>query len=278
VPSKTKPSNKLCQSCAFDSRRVVEGQAYCRTNRRLCDVVDRRLIELAAEERGEPQKLEVLEDMAKSIEARHGAAQLGIEMGAEALPRTAEEFIEQAEIFHMAVFGGTGLSFAGHFRDEPVRYGKGKNERDGVASEQIRPSLANLFIHVPFPSKQKLQAMSERDFLRFCARFLREFFAIHPFLDGNGRTARLFLLLFARETGRFRFKTFTDRGQDQKYVKALEYAHKRADPRVPGEAGEETSDPYKLLVMWLANCLDRDYTASRMNQGAQISEANPPTG
>lgn len=85
---------------------------------------------------------------------------------------------------------------------------------------------------------------------------MQSFFRIYPFLDGNGRVARMFLLLLAIHRG-YRFKAFDDQTpkQENRYISALEFAHRYA---VQSVGVEDKKDPYSHLIKWLDQYLETD--------------------
>jgi fido (protein-threonine AMPylation protein) len=225
-----------------------------------CKIVDNRLAELAHRDSGRTRSVAELQKMATGILECHGKAKSEIESGHVAYPTNSDEFVSLIEHLHSKIFGATGLAFAGRIRTKPVFFGgNGADKRSGAPAAAIKAELAKLF-RTDFYLSELLKTCDERTFLRFCARFLEAFFMIHPFDDGNGRIARLFLHLFAQQTGRFRFRSFLkDKDSKKKYVKALAFAHRHCLTQLPGDSHRERrQDPYSLLEIWLRNHLDQN--------------------
>ena len=73
-------------------------------------------------------------------------------------------------------------------------------------------------------------------------------FRAHPFLDGNGRVARLLMRVYIQRSGRFQALAFQNQGKSgRKYVGALRYARKL----MREDAAAQKRDPYRYLAAWV---------------------------
>jgi len=89
------------------------------------------------------------------------------------------------------------------FRVEPVRVGgEGAHAFVGAPFESLHAEMLKLAERCPWPAPDVTRA----ELVSWAARFLVPYFRIHPFIDGNGRTARLVLEVAARRTRRMRFE------------------------------------------------------------------------
>lgn len=219
-------------------------------------MVDIRLAELVFNEKQTLQPIAVLQKMGQDILAAHGKVVANIETSIYLYPNNFEDFLILLKRLHNEVFEVTGLKFSGELRTNPVFVGSGANEFQGSEVENITSDLKNLYDHtfLPLPLPE-LQKCTERAFLRTCARFMEELLKIHPFSDGNGRLTRLCLYFFAKQSGKYRFRSFnTDSRSIEEYLDALEFGHRHNRPAV---AGESRQDPFRHLQVWLEKHLDR---------------------
>lgn len=133
------------------------------------------------------------------------------------LPESAEQFISLCENVHRFIFQGLPR-LAGKLRTEPVSFGGGlyaRTRRSGSSPEHIRDDLALVF-------DEYREARRGQPVERVIAIFLQRFFEVHPFADGNGRTARLFCDVVARSYDKaWRWEPDFER----EYTAALELAH-----------------------------------------------------
>ena len=242
-----------CDGCERRRSYLDRGERYdCRTEK-FCEIADIRLSELASIEVGRPLTLEEHKRLAAAM--RDGHQRAIRELGKLTMPDSGEDFVELVLKLHHFIFAETKLSFAGRLRQahEPgVSYGYGKHRRDGVDAGRIEPGLHklfdNVFANLPY------EALDRRRLARVCARFLEEFFSIHPFHDGNGRVARLVLRLVALRTNGFFFDRFPDHNEPRKkYERALEFAHAQVSKREYSHLNGR--DPYGLLADWVESYL-----------------------
>jgi fido (protein-threonine AMPylation protein) len=86
--------------------------------------------------------------------------------------------------------------------------------------------------------------------------FLEQFFAIHPFVDGNGRIGRLYLERVALEHG-FEFDlAMPNHKARRSYLRALEHAHMRSEDRTG--RFRHIRNPVWVLERWIAKRLRLD--------------------
>lgn len=252
MSSKKHHANVRCNSCDSTAKFYLEGRNHdCLKVGKRCALVDNYLAELFYIETGSPRSFSDLSDSARRIEEAHGKVLHSLKTYSP--PQASVDFAPLVKSIHYDLFSCTGLSFAGTFRSTTVYYGTGKNQRMGSPSTEIDPLLIRCFEESSL--FKDLELVTPERYARRCAIFLESFFRIHPFLDGNGRTARLILNISAHTSARFRFRQW-DNDKTGKYVTALEYAHRHSDPQVAGELRGEKKDPYPLLEKWLISHLD----------------------
>lgn len=158
----------------------------------------------------------VMHRLMRTSEARASRA---IRVGAW---RDAQGWIATLKGSHAQLFGRAVPAIAGQLRTRPVLYGHRLHERAGLAPEHIEAELMALFNR--FVDESRLRDIADADEVALWgAQFLERFFFVHPFDDGNGRIARMFVARVAREMAGVELNW--QRGNSRRYVHALEYAH-----------------------------------------------------
>jgi fido (protein-threonine AMPylation protein) len=200
-----------CSGCAENCLRVEPRYEQCKV-KRLCSIVD-------------PGILRFLYGVT-SLDA-YIVAQEGLMRGANALelravipfPTTPDAFIQDAKVSHQTLLQYAVPEIAGRFRtsQEPCEFGgDGTHKRPGADHDRIEQELPNAF-HVA--------TCEGWDHVHRSAAFLERFFRIHPFVDGNGRVARLFVQRICRADGRMIPEWNNSPPSRREYVAALEKAH-----------------------------------------------------
>lgn len=120
-------------------------------------------------------------------------------------PIVSYDFVLEA---HRRMFANTRPEIAGRIKERDVRIQWSKGDGTVVAVPTIPASLAEPFLRAlcERTSRQfKLaEEYAEAPMLLVAAEFLCDYLAIHPFTDGNGRTARL-LSTYLLERGGYHF-------------------------------------------------------------------------
>lgn len=227
----------------------------CQIQGRRCDSVDHRLAELYFTE-GRAKTFNELKAVSTRIQESNASVLVGIRNNKFRFPSTAMEFIALICEFHREIFSVTNLAFAGSLRKDSISFGSGRNQLNGAHPNDIEAGLVEVFNGLP--KRQDFIGMSDHAFARAGARFLEEFFLVHPFADGNGRAARIFLIFLAHENQHIRLKPFDEQSSKskKKYVSSLKYAHRKVLKKRSGDRGEQLSDPYRFLTIWILNLID----------------------
>ncbi|WGL60037.1 Fic family protein [Pigmentibacter sp. JX0631] len=150
-----------------------------------------------------------------------------IKEGYFSFPTNSNEFVNLILNINQEIFKNVKMKKLGRFRilhEDVAVDGDGianKHSFLGVKSEEITSNLKSvwdkLFVNSDFNNKSHLEIL--------CSKFLVHFFAIHPFNDGNGRTARYFLdILFSK--GKYQIEFPSTGKRRRQYIKGLRTAHR----------------------------------------------------
>lgn len=152
-------------------------------------------------------------------------------------PYDTQSFVGEIQNIHYELFKSTGVLSPREFRTNPVFFGTGSNFREGVKPNEIVKEMEILWSQIEpyFFSGQYELGLSI---------FFPRFFRIHPFRDGNGRTARIFADIILAPHSKVLNLDSTSSYKKQ-YIKALKYAHRKFDSGV----GEVNSIRYMRLFL-----------------------------
>lgn len=247
----SQPRGFRCRGCRAYRELVLPEHASCKSSQGdgpLC-----KLIDVALLHRRPRLLLAEYQNAQRAVEAGYVRAQA--QARDVSASQNAGDFIVSTLEFHHRVFGGSLLTspYAGRFRkgDENAIVDLRAHAFTGVDSRDIEKSMTALYeSHVrSFPLEGDPQRVAS-----WGAVFLRRFFKIHPFVDGNGRVARWVLGQYAARA-RMQLRQNRPTGPEQRrYVQALRYAHRysNADER----AERPWVDPHRPLARWLARHLE----------------------
>lgn len=240
-----------CGACRLLHERWCRDAPPCTRKKRLCDEFDPRFAELLP-----GRSLDHYVDIHRSVKAGDLEANRHIQHGT--WNDNADSWVKYMCQAHQIHFKAIP-TIAGHIRKTTVRFGWKGHERPGVDPELIETELSTLYtrfmLECPLPQ-------TEIEFSRWAARFLEGFFRIHPFLDGNGRIARMFIKRRAADAGLREMQFPSSSEQRRRYMHALEYAH-RYHPRDGNAAGDNFAyytntghmrKWYGPLAHWISKC------------------------
>lgn len=170
-------------------------------------------------------------------------------------PSAYSGLLDYARTIHAQLFDGIPIQFAGRFRlaNEKAYFGAATKSREGVAAGEIETRLLRLADLVA--RRLGSFASCSLDDLRFAgACLIYGFLEVHPFVDGNGRTARYLFKALVHSTERFVLRPFDARdGSEEhaRYVASLQHVDAIVDHDV-----RDNSDPHldlaDLLLTYLA--------------------------
>lgn len=190
-----------------------------------------------------PQPLDTLLQLMADMTGRYVRAR-NVTVAAAAEPAVRRRIIDSWESFEEFTLALHGMAFeefdyGGRLRSVPGTFDVGSHERRGAPPGEISARLRSM--HEQLVGRCGWHGESADVIARQCARLLVEFFAIHPFADGNGRIGRLLVLFFVESSGRLSLDPWPSAGRGRrKYLWALRYAHRhRARERPTG------ADPYR---------------------------------
>ena len=113
----------------------------------------------------------------------------------EGLPEAArEQSVAGMKAIHRHLFQDV-YEWAGEFR----RYTSGRGSAPFAVPEQIEPSLDQLFEKLT--KEDCLRGAKPEEFTARAAHYVNEINAAHPFVEGNGRTQRVWLQSLAEQAG-----------------------------------------------------------------------------
>nr|BFD33611.1 hypothetical protein GTC16762_32300 [Pigmentibacter ruber] len=206
---------------------ILVNHFSCNQDKKLCQLIDERLLQLETDDFKNVIDYEILINNQKTIAANCSKIKLKIEEGYFPFPTNSVEFVNLILNINQEIFKNVKVKKLGRFRilNEDVKVdGDGIADKHaflGVKSEEIAPNLKSvwdkLFANLDFNNKKHLEIV--------CSKFLVHFFAIHPFHDGNGRTARYFLdILFSN--GKYQIEFPSTGKRRRQYIKGLRTAHR----------------------------------------------------
>lgn len=227
-----KVRRQRCGQCDV-LQNLVNLPVTCTKHHRFCDFVEVRLAELISASKGANVDIKDVDEAKKIVTANFSAISESLEQGQE-YPETEEAFLKLVCDLNQRLFDGTGIEGLGRLRNRDERVVidvAPKHTFEGSPGDRIEKELRNLWEK----SKAQHSHVDPKELhtvARHLAYFLVGFFAIHPFNDGNGRTARFILRIMAKKFG-CSLAPFADHTKERnRYVDALRNAHRNREDSV----------------------------------------------
>lgn len=191
-----------CKIKELKSKLDLSKFPFCQRDNRLCKNVEEQLLTLLYIDRN--KKIDIAELFYIQRCIQNKVFFLSKEVEDMPVPSDAETqniFLYKTNEF---IFKDANSRFFGRFRnpDDPtmgIDSGSIRHMFEGTKPDLIIEQLNNLWINTF--GKVELSKMSLTSFSTLAALWMLVFFAIHPFNDGNGRTARFFLSVIGFKAG-----------------------------------------------------------------------------
>ncbi len=218
----------------------------------MCQIIDERLLELKTDDFKNVVDYEILNDIQKTIAANCSNIKSKIRERQFPFPKDSNGFNSLILNINQEIFKKVQIKKLGRFRithEDVAIDGDGianKHSFLGVKSHEIESNLKKiwerLFVNLDFNNKEHLEIL--------CSKFLVHFFSIHPFNDGNGRTARYFLdILFSQ--GNFQIDFPSTGKRRRQYIKGLRIAHRIRKE----DNGKVDADSCYILIKLMAKII-----------------------
>ena len=141
---------------------------------------------------------------------------------AEGLPLPARKLtVDGLRAIHRHLFQDI-YDWAGEFR----AYTTGRGTAPFARPEYIEPTLRDLF--ATLKTEKQLNGLDATAFAARAAFFVNEINAVHPFIEGNGRTQRVWLRVLADQAGHT--VAIDDAGKQAWYAASADGFHGRNEP------------------------------------------------
>lgn len=158
----------------------------------------------------------------KNRHARINRAHDELEKSVPSWPNNDAEFLALILDWHGALFAGEPNIAQGFRRHDGIHFG-GRAEYIKIPAQEIQERLKQ--VHRYATCGGVMTSLARAHVVRRAAALLEQYLFIHPFEDGNGRTARLAVRTFLRACG-YDWNQSRTSGRDRRsYIGALHYAH-----------------------------------------------------